>query len=63
MRVALLKVELQIDKFNVVDVWRKVMMTKFDGLIDLIEPLSTDEYGEWIIDKKCKGTIDDPTAA
>ncbi len=61
MRVTLLKVELQIDKFNVVDVWRKVRMNKFDGLIDLIEPLSTDEYGEWIIDKKRKGTIDDPT--
>ncbi len=36
------------------------MMTKFDGLIDLIEPLSIDEYGEWVIDKKHKGTIDDP---
>lgn len=36
------------------------MTTRFDGLIALIEPLKTDEYGEWIIDTEHKGTEDDP---
>ena len=34
--------------------------TKFDRLIDLLEPLEKDSIGEWIIDKEHEGTEDDP---
>ena len=36
------------------------MKTKFDDLIELIEPLKKDEYGTWIVDTAHKGTEDDP---
>ena len=35
-------------------------MTIFDKLIDLIEPLKTNEAGEWIFDNEHSGTKDDP---
>ena len=35
-------------------------MSRFDKLIALIEPLKTDSFGEVIIDKEHKGTMDDP---
>ena len=34
--------------------------TKFDKLLELLEPLETDSVGEWIIGKEHKGTEDDP---
>lgn len=36
------------------------MKTKFDGIIELIEPLKIDEYGTWIIDTEHKGTKGGP---
>lgn len=36
------------------------MNTKFDGLIELMEPLKKDEYGIWIADTEYKVTEDDP---
>lgn len=36
------------------------MMVRFDKLISLIEPLKNDTYGEMIIDRKHKGTLNDP---
>ncbi len=36
------------------------VMTKFDELLNLEEPLKTDKFGKWIVDKKHKGTKDDP---
>ena len=35
------------------------MKIKFDGLIELIEPLKKDEYRRWIVDTEHKGTEDD----
>ena len=35
-------------------------MTKFDELLKLEEPLKTDKFGKLIVDKKHKGTKDDP---
>lgn len=35
-------------------------MSRFDKLIGLIEPLNSDTYGEIIIDREHKGTLDDP---
>ena len=36
------------------------MNSRFDRLINLIEPLEKDNFGEWIVDKEHKGTMDDP---
>ena len=35
-------------------------MSRFDKLIGLIEPLKNDSFGEVIVDREHKGTIDDP---
>lgn len=36
------------------------MHSRFDRLINLIEPLEKDNFGEWIVDREHKGTMDDP---
>lgn len=36
------------------------MENRFKNLIALIEPLETDSYGEWFVDREHKGTEDDP---
>lgn len=35
-------------------------MSRFDNLIGLIEQLKNDKFGEIIVDREHKGTIDDP---
>lgn len=35
-------------------------MSRFDKLINLIEPLKNDKFGEMVIDREHKGTLDDP---
>ena len=35
-------------------------MSRFDSLLELIEPLEKGEHGRWISDSDHKGTMDDP---